>query len=988
MFDFRAPLFLILLAAIPFLILVQRRTNVIAAKWRKGITLSLRGAALLCAILALANLHRTHEKQQLAVVFLIDTSESIPRAQHEEAFKQINAAVAKLKSTDRFGIISFARETSVLLEIRPKQAQPSVGTTSESRLPLLRPLESAPTVSLETLAEQAAGREGTDVLTALKRAIALLPDNYHRRIVLFSDGIHNAGGTSVKDYLPLLSASNVEILTMPLDSVNDAVRVAQLQLPTQVRKGQRFKINAVIETDGSIPTLTATLYRDEVLIDEAEWTLQSGRHVLSLPAQQVSEERSHTYQLKLNVTDAILENNQGYGVVKVQDKPRALYLVENAETGGQAQHAETGGQAQHAETGGWAKTILEENGFVVAVMSPAEMPTELVELQRNDVLILNNVSADALSTEQLQRVENYVRDLGHGLVVIGGDRAFGAGGYTDTALERALPVEMTPRERKDSVALVFVIDTSGSMANYVGTRQKIQLAIEGIRSGIHNLDEEDLAGILGFNVAVHVISELTSDHGALLQNVARLKPTGGTTRMAAAIQRAHEILKLADAKRKHIILLSDGKSDDKESQLLNLAKRIADAHIGITTIAIGDANKLLLDEFADAGGGRSVYVQNVQELPSVLMDTVRETRSYIVQEEFQPIITAPLASLLEGISSPPLRGNTPASRGQIPPLYGYVATAEKALAQVFIRSHQDEPILAGWHYGLGKSVAWTSDVEPAWAKEWIPWANFGKFWGQVVNWTLPAGDANADFDLSVLPRNGVAEVIIDVQHSSQATYTLHVAGPNGASERVEMQQITPTRYSGTFQMHDSGTYIATAQRKEDASSQTGIVSISYPAEYAEFSVNTTLLKKLAEDTAGIYKPTPAQIAASPRKRVGGQIEKRVSLAQALLVAAAIMFVLEMILRRFSIASGYLAELGAQLRRQSETVAPETLTRLTRKKADVGTISNSDVYATVRKGVGGQRKSVVDNIAPEAASPQPTEGAMTRLLAAKRKARSL
>lgn len=936
MFDFQAPLFLILLAASPFLILAQRRTKVIAAKWRKGITFFLRGAALLCAILALADLHRTHKEQRLAVVFLMDTSESIPRAQHEEAFKQINAAVAQLKSTDRFGIISFAKEASVLLEIRPKQDQP---------------LESGTMVSLETLAEQAVGREGTDVLTALKRAIALLPDNYHRRIVLFSDGIHNAGGTSLKDYMPLLLASNVEISTMPLDAVNDAVQVVQLQLPTQVGKGQSFKMAAVIETDGSIPTLTATLYRDEMLIDEVEWTLQSGRQVFALPVQQVWEDGIHTYQLKLNVTDAVPENNQAYGVVKSTDKPHALYVESDL------------AHAAHL------KTVLEENGFVVEVISAAEMPSELLTLQRSDVLILSNIAAEALSTEQRQRIENYVRDLGHGLVVIGGDRAFGAGGYTETALERVLPVEMTPREQKASVAILFVLDTSGSMANYVGTRQKIQLAIEGIRAGIRNLDEEDLAGILGFNIAVQVISELTVDHGALLQNVARLKPAGGTTRMADAIQRAHEILKLTDAKRKHIILLSDGKSDDKESQLLDLAKQIADARIGITTIAIGDANKRFLDQFADAGGGRSVYVQNVQELPSVLMHTVRETQSYVVQEAFQPNITEPMAPILEGIGTPPQ-------------LYGYVATTEKPTARVFIRSHQDEPILASWHFGLGKTIAWTSDVKPAWAKAWIPWLNFGRFWGQVVNWTLPAGDANSDFDLTVLPRNGVAEVIIDAQHSSQAAYILRVAGPNEASERIEMQQVTPTRYSGTFQMRDSGTYIATAQRKGDGSRQTEILSVSYPAEYAEFSVNTALLKKLAEDTAGIYQPTPAQIAAS----AGAPIEKRASLAQALLVAAAIMFVLEMILRRFSIASGYLAELRGQFRNPSETAVPETLTRLTRKKADVSTMANRDGHATLV--TTPQCKSVVGETAHEAASSQSIEGAMPRLLAAKRKARSL
>ena len=279
-------------------------------------------------------------------------------------------------------------------------------------------------------------------------------------------------------------------------------------------------------------------------------------------------------------------------------------------------------------------TVLEENGFGVEVMSPAEMPTELVALQRSDVLILNNVSADSLSVEQLQHIENYVHDLGHGLVVIGGRHAYGPGGYTDSALERVLPVEMTPRERKDAVAIVFVLDTSGSMANYVGARQKIQLAIEGVRTGIRNLDEEDVAGILGFNTDVHHISDLTSDHSALISAVSKLRPTGGTTKIKDATEDAYELLKANAAKRKHIVLLSDGKSDGAESAFLELAAQIAEARISITTIAIGDANRQLLSRVAETGGGRAVFVQNLQQLPTVLTEAVRETRRYIVQEPF------------------------------------------------------------------------------------------------------------------------------------------------------------------------------------------------------------------------------------------------------------------------------------------------------------------------------------------------------------------
>ena len=941
MFDVRAPLFLMLLVAMPVLIFVQRRAHLSTVKWRKRVTFFLRGAALLCAILALTNLHRTHKEQRLAVVFLIDISESIQSTQSETVSKQIDATVAKLKPTDTFGIVSFAREVRVLLEIRQKQDQST---------------EIASIASLETLAEQTIRRDGTDVLTALKRAIALLPDGYHRRIVLFSDGIHNVGGTSLKDYLPLFSASDVELLTVPLDTVNDAVRVVQLQVPSQVRKGQSFEIGAVIETDGSLPTLTATLHRNGRVMDAFEWTLPSGIHAVSLTAapEKFVEEGNHRYTLKLNVTDEVPENNQGHAVVTIQDKPHALYVdgdlphaaVSSDPTdtvSNQGSHPLLGRDTGHnAEL----KTVLEENGFSVETISPTELPVELVELQRNQVLILSNVSVDRFSSEQLQSIENYVRDLGHGCIVIGGERAYGPGGYTDTALERILPVEMTPRERKDAVAIVFVIDTSGSMANYVEARQKIGLAIEGVRAGVRNLDAEDEAGILGFNVDVHTISDLTSDHDMLRQTVSRLKPTGGTTKMKDATKHAYEMLKANDAKRKHIVLLSDGKSDGDTTAFLDLAERIADAQIGITTIAIGDANKEHLTQFAEKGGGRAVFVENIQQLPAILTEAVRETQRYIVQEPFQPVIKAANASIVAGIGVPP-------------PLHGYVATSEKETAQVFIQSHKDEPILAGWNVGLGKAIAWTSDAKPVWAKAWIPWHNFGKFWGQVVNWTLPAADTGTDFDLRVSMHQGVAEVNIDTRSSSEASYKVHVVGPDRANQRVDIQQITPTRYSGTFQTQDRGVYIVTAERAGDARRSVETLSLPYPAEYVEFQVDTTALKMLAAGTTGIYEPTPTQMAAP----AGTPIESQTSVTQALLVVAAILFVLEMILRRFSITNRYLAGILARFHGKPDDLVGAGLPHP----------PAAAMPSTERD---------TENTTPL----QPEEASMTRLLAAKRRAR--
>jgi len=718
-------------------------------------------------------------------------------------------------------------------------------------------------------------------------------------------------------------------------------------MPSQVRKGQSFEIGAVIETDGSTPTLTATLYRGEISIGAYEWTLLSGIHPLTLTTEQSLKEGNHRYTLRLDVTDEIPENNQGHGVVTIQDKPHALYIEGNLAHAA-VSPGPVGAVSNRTERHAKLETVLEENGFVVETISATEMPAELVELQRSHVLILSNVSAETLSSEQLQGIENYVRDLGHGLVVIGGGRAYGPGGYTDTALERVLPVEMTPRERKDAVAIVFVLDTSGSMANYVEARQKIGLAIEGVRAGIRNLDEEDEAGILSFNVDVHTISDLTSDHDALRQTVGRLRPTGGTTKMEDATKRAYEMLKANDAKRKHIVLLSDGKSDGDTSAFLDLAKQIAEARISITAIAIGDANKERLTQFAENGDGRAVFVENIQQLPAILTEAVRETQRYIVQEPFQPVIKATNESIVAGIGVPP-------------PLHGYVATSEKETAQVFIHSHKDEPILTGWNFGLGKSIAWTSDVKSAWSKEWIPWHNFGKFWGQVINWTFPAVDAGADFDLRVSMHHGMAEVNIDTRAPSEASYNVHVVGPDRTSEMVEIQQVTPTRYSGTFQMQDSGSYIITAEREGDTRRSIETVSLPYPAEYAEFRVDTTSLKMLTTATAGIHEPTATQIAAP----AGEAIERQASLAQSLLVIAAILFVLEMILRRFSITNRYLVAFLDRFREKS-----------------VGSPAEAQVInAPLKNPMPSDRRST------EITTPaQPAETSMTRLLAAKRRAR--
>ncbi len=953
MFDIETPLYLILLLIIPLVALIQLRTYVVASRWRKVTTLVMRCLAIICTILALANLQRAHSEKRLAIVFLLDMSDSVAESQHEIAIEQINAAIAKLKPTDQFAVIGFAAEPVVLIPI----GKPSIETDKQSLLTSM-------------LTDSSGQLDSTDIVSALKRSIEHLPDTYHRRIVLFSDGQHNAGSIPISEFLPFFSANDIEIMTIPLQSTQDAIQVLNLELPNKVRKGQRFQIQTVIQSDGTIPNIEATLYHNGIPLPDLAFSLNKGRNVIPLPTQEVTDVyynmgRTHTYHLKLNIIDEIIENNAAFGVVQVHGKPHILYADSDL---------------RHADN---IQKVLEENGFGVEVIHASDIPSDLVSFQQFDVMVLNNISADMVTDTQQEMIESFVRDLGHGLVVIGGDKAFGTGGYTDTVFERILPVEMTPRERKDSVALVFVIDTSGSMANYVGDRRKISLAMDAIRAGIDNLDEADQAAIISFDVKTHVISSLTSDHNRLIKRVGRLKPTGGTAAMSNAIKIAIQMHETAHVKRKHIILLSDGKSTGKRSDIIKLARDAADAKVGITTIAIGDADTGLLKEIADMGEGQTIAVQDIQNLPRVLMDAVRETHNYIVQEEFQPKILNTTARILEGINN-------------LPRLYGYVATAEKTSAQVLISSHKNEPILAGRRYGLGKSVAWTSDVKPAWSKDWISWTNFSKFWGQVVNWTLPHENTAVDFDLSVMhhigQHNGRGEIRIDTKGLSPLSFVVHVADPNGTGQTVDITQDGVNRFIGSFQMHESGTYIVTAKQvgTENSVSETPqsvTLALSYPAEYAVFDVNTALLKKLSRETDGFYQPTIAQIT-----HPGGKpIEERVSMFQSLLLVAAILFVLEMILRRFSIVSGYFAELKAQLsgsliNHSVEAVMPEALTQLSQTKTDAVTEIKDGVFNNVEMASPRQQSSSRDEV--DNTISQSQVGTMTRLLAAKKRSQSV
>ena len=940
MFQISNPLFFLLLSIIPILLIVTRYTRVEAARWRKTGTLLLRLGAVLCLILALVGLQQKDQEDILSVVFLLDISDSVPMIQQKVGIERINTALDALKPNDRFSVILFAGGAAVRVPNQTKAEQPHL--------------------TEDILFGVEIDRAATNLAGAIQLGLNL-PGGQRgqQRLVLLSDGVQNVG--EVAALLDLVRASEIEVFTIPLSSEREyEVWVRELEAPAQVRADETFQVRAIVETTADTEA-QARLYRNDLPVTKPQTIgLERGKQPIELP-QRISEEDVYEYRIELSVDNLASdnsENNTGYGITRVYGSPHILYVEGNA------------GQTDAL------KAVLEMNSLTVKVLPPSEFPNDLVSLRNSDAIILSNVSADELSTLQMEHIESYVRDLGKGLVVIGGDRAFGRGGYHDTPLEQVSPLEMTPRQKKESLALMLVVDASGSMANYIGPDQKIQLALEGVRASIRAVDDEDRVGVIAFAAQIKMNLLPTTEHEEMLSEVGQLRPGSGT-KMYPALEKAYERLQAVDAKQKHILLLSDGKS---EGDFIPLAERIAADKITLSTIAIGDADRALMQAIAEAGGGGYRDVRNINELPKIMADEVRQTQKYTVQEPFQPTINDGDYPVLAGID-------------RVPKLYGYIATSEKELAQTYIHSHEDHPILAGWNYGLGRSIAFTSDVKSGWGVAWIEWENFGQFWAQVVNWVLPSAGGIADFDLTVTHRNGRGEVLIDTVSTTAThglTFDVRLARPNTEGEAVELRRVTPTQYSGEFLVRERGSYLVTAQKNRDGQVKSESLILAYPAEFAEFETNRQLLNELASRTNGIFEPSAKQIA----QHSGTAIEHLKPLAFGLLIASLILFVLEMILRRLSIASGYLAELKAQLgslRRREDRASSPTLLRLRQKKTTLieeTATGVSDFGTSSASQFGYQRGSKSDSVSPRhpSADPQPTTtGDIGRLLQAKSRA---
>jgi uncharacterized membrane protein len=719
-----------------------------------------------CVIFALAGLEIRQNSDSLAVVFLLDQSDSYPASLREDALSWILTAVENMPPDDQAGLIVFGGDALVEQAVSPEKAWGAVS--------------SAPFT------------QETDLAEAIQLAQALFPPGSAKMIILFGDGIQTTG--SVVDAARQARSAGIDLLWADQEVLSPAeVALLTVRSPIQVIQGEQFDLAFSVQASTNTRTRVRVFGNGEILA-ERDLDIYRGEQSYKLPL--VSGPPGFTrYQVQIEPElDTFFQNNQLDSITQVSGPPTILIISPSA---GDGQLSE--GALRQEEYSNLSRA-LQAAGYEIKVVRPSGFPTALEDLAGYAAAILVNVPAGDLSPGQMNTMQAYVRDLGGGLVVIGGPDSFGVGGYYQTTLEEILPVEMriTNDSQKPPVSIIYIIDRSGSMAGESGGVSKILLAQEAVIRSVQLMFPEDQVGIIAFDDTPEWIVPLTrlDDLNTVIRPVGSIRAGGGTD-ILSGLEAAASILPEAASPIKHIVLLTDGGSDP--AGIPELVKDLRENHtISLSTIGVGDDAASFLPLLAELGGGRFHYTPDPAAIPSIFtQETSLVTRAYLIEGQIQPEF---------GVSSPILSGLT-----ALPPLHGYVATRPKIAATNIIFSPQGDPILATWQYGLGKAAAFTADATNRWGKEWITWAGFSGFWSQVVGFvSLETTRSNLN---TTIENQGEQAIILVEGYNNEGellnNYQIiaHIVYPDQQTVALSLTQVAPGLYEGTFTPDQQGAFL-------------------------------------------------------------------------------------------------------------------------------------------------------------------------------------
>lgn len=853
-------------------------------RWRKRFSFALRAVLAACLVVALAGPESRRPNEGVCTIFLLDRSDSIADSDRERQLKFVSEAVRKLGPNDQAAVIAFGKDASV--DVAP------------GKIPGLSRVLSAVDGS------------STDLAAAIRLATASFPDGKSRRMVLLSDGNETAGDAA--EAATVAATDNIPIDHVVLGTQRregEAVLV-QTDMPSETRQGQPFAIRVTV--DAMNPgSAELHLDRNGVTLQKIPVTLDEGRNTFVIN-QRLDDTGFHRFRVTLHSpTDRDNRNNVGMGFVAVRGRPRVLIAQDDTS------------RTELAEA-------LRQNGLDVDLRPATGLPVRPEEYQPYDTVYFNDLNAARISPSQQRLVQSAVRDSGIGFGMVGGENSFLPGGWYGTPVAETLPVDLDIRQRKSfpSTTILIISDTSGSMGMVEDGQPKVRLAAKAAEQTVQMMSAVDKVGVVASTDGIEFVAPIQklTNKSAVISQIRRLDVGGGGIYMRPSMEFAKKYLVPDDSKVRHLIILADGSDCDLQEGTIPMAADLLRQKITTTCVAIGGGPHVpYLRALALAGGGRFYLAQKASQLPAIFtQDAAVMSRSAIEEGAFFPKIALG-EEILRGINT-----------DGIPALLAYCLTDARPLARVGMRTKKDDPLLAVWQYGLGSSLAFTSDAQARWAAKWVEWDAFGQFWAQATRSIARRATSNT-YQITTNQTGSGGSVKIVAQDAkgnpvNELPDQVRLALPSGGFQDLTLTQTGPGTFESKFPTGELGSYIVSVSEKDplggNRTSSSGF-SIPYPAEYRSFRSNPALLAQISQETGGQPLTDPG-LAIRPVIDPGYSVQE---LWMMFVMIAACLLPLDVAARRIALPMGeiFAKLLGLLRRRRAPAEVPAHVERLHRAK---------------------------------------------------------
>jgi uncharacterized membrane protein len=835
---------------------------------------ALRAVLIVLIVFALAQFAIRLPDRSGTVIVVADRSESMPTKADASEKEVIDLLHKHMGAHDELGVVSFGSDA--IVEQSPQHGEFG-GFTGQ------------------------VGTGHSDLNSGIEAALSLIPPDAGGRILVLSDGKWTG-----KD--PLAAAARAAGRNIPIDyrlierpQVSD-VAIQSFQAPESVLAGQAYILSGWVRSP---------------VDQEIQYQLRRGATVIASGTKQVSAGLTRlmfrdraggasVYDYVLEVQgpkdDPLPENNEARALVSVEGT-RSLLVLSSA-----------------GENSGLVK-LLRAGGVEVVGKTPQQCNWALEDLAQYSGVAIENVSANQIGVPGMETLASWVENTGSGLLMTGGQKSYGPGGYFKSPLERIMPVSMEMRRehRKMSLAIVVAMDRSGSMsAPAGGGRIKMDLADLGAVQVLDLLSPMDEFGVFAVDTEPHLIVPLDTveKNLGLRGNILAIGSQGGGIVVCQALDASAEMITHAKAQTKHIIMFADAADSRQQLDVQHYTELLAkcrESDVTVSVVGMGterDVDADILKDIAQKGGGQCYFSDSPDDIPRLFaQDTFTVARSTFVDQPTSFQFTPGFSSLGSLPSAPPNLGG-----------YNLCYVRPEANLAAVTEDEYKAPVVSSWNAGNGRVICFAGEADGKYSGPLASWNQAGEFYATLARWTAGKHQPLPDDQLLTEEvRDGVCfvQLHLDPERKADPFSALPhvkilrgVAGLPPTKQTLALDWKNADLLEATIPMNGRETVLSTVEIPGEQAVTLAPVCLPYSPEFApeQPGRGAAALTQIAATSGGKERIEIAETWSELQLKA-----RYIEIVPWLLVAAVILFLLEVFERR----TGWVSRL---FKRQQPAVA--------------------------------------------------------------------